>query len=378
MCIATVWMALTVVNGAMAAVATFDEEALVLAPETHWGGAGSGETGFISGDAYFPHNSGDWSWDGFVYSNETDTTTPGFMNQFSVITGGGIEGSSNYSIAGISLDWASVTYDLIPQSVSFDESTEVSGAYFTNTTYVALDMQNGSGFSKKFGGLDGTDPDYLRLIISGFDQYDDYTGTVVFYLADFRSADSNKDYIVDQWTWVDLSSLGPVVNIEFTMESSDTGMFGMNTPAYFAIDNLTTASGPIDVIVDVRPGSETNPVDPQSRWYLPVTISGTGALDVQDIDIDSLRLQGVAPLRSVKMDISTPTADSEQSAPTKLRPDGYADLILIFDTREIISALGEVSEGQIWQLDLTGTLKDDTPIQGSDEILIKSRISRGH
>ncbi len=366
---------LVIAGFAFADIASFEETPL--APESHWGGAGSGETGFTSGDAYFPHSPGDWSWDGFIYSNETDTATAGYMNQFSAITGGGVDGSSNYSIAGIPLDWNG-SFDLIPQSVLFGESTEVSGAYFTNTTYVALDMQNGSGFSKKFGGPDGTDPDYLRLIISGFDQYGDYTGTVVFYLADLRSADNNEDYIVDQWTWVDLSSLGQVVNLEFTMESSDKGMFGMNTPAYFAIDNLTTASGPMDVVVDVKPASESNPVYTQSRGCLAVTISGTESLNVEDIETDSLRLQGIAPLRSFKIDISGPTTDPEAASPTVLGGDGDKDMIMLFDNQRVVVALGEVSDGQILQLNLTGMLKDGTPILGSDEILIKSRVSRGH
>jgi hypothetical protein len=43
-----------------AAVVTFDDNPLTL--ESNWGGTGSGETGFISGDAYFPHNdAGDGS-----------------------------------------------------------------------------------------------------------------------------------------------------------------------------------------------------------------------------------------------------------------------------------------------------------------------------
>ncbi|MHC5156747.1 MAG: DUF4465 domain-containing protein, partial [Planctomycetota bacterium] len=103
---------LTAVNSTMAAVSTFDEEAL--APETHWGGAGTVVTGFISGDAYFPHTAGDWSWEGFVYSNMTDTTTPGYMNQFSAITGGGVEDSNNFGVCAIPLDWMTGTYDPIP------------------------------------------------------------------------------------------------------------------------------------------------------------------------------------------------------------------------------------------------------------------------
>ena len=65
-----------------------------------------------------------------------------------------------------------------------------------------------------------------------------------FYLADFRFADNALDYVVDSWTWVDLSSLGVVSSLSFSLASSDVGQFGMNTPAYFAMDNLAVAAVP--------------------------------------------------------------------------------------------------------------------------------------
>ena len=40
---------------------------------------------------------------------------------------------------------------------------------------------------------------------------------------------------------MDLSSLGSVKTLNFSMESSDVGDYGMNTPAYFCMDNFTSA-----------------------------------------------------------------------------------------------------------------------------------------
>ena len=59
-----------------------------------------------------------------------------------------------------------------------------------------------------------------------------------FYLADYRFADNGLDYIVDDWSWVDLTSLGAVDKLQFGLSSTDNGFFGMNTPAYFAMDNM--------------------------------------------------------------------------------------------------------------------------------------------
>ena len=108
----------------------------------------------------------------------------------------------------------------------------------TNTTYAALSMRDGDSFAKRFGGVTGDDPDYLFLTITGKDAGNGDTGTIDFYLADFRFADNADDYILDDWTFVDLSSLGAVSSLEFTMTTTDVGQFGANTPLYFAIDNI--------------------------------------------------------------------------------------------------------------------------------------------
>lgn len=238
--LSTIILFMFIIGAAHAAVITFDENEL--ADNTHWGGAGSGQTGFTSGDAYFSHNDSTSAWSGFVYSNRTDTTTPGHTNQFSAIAGGGAQGSSNYGIGYVPIDWQNGTYDPIPQTVSFgavtgeDYNNTISGTYITNTTYAYLSMRDGDTFAKKFGGDSGNDPDYFKLMISGIDGDGNQTSTVDFYLADFRFDDNNQDYIIDEWTWVDLSGLGDVVGLEFSLASSDTGDYGMNTPAYFGID----------------------------------------------------------------------------------------------------------------------------------------------
>ncbi len=229
----TVILALAVVSSA--SVVTFDDNPLD--PNSHWGGAGSGETGFVSGGVSFYHNDGGYSWDGFAYSNMTDTTTSGYGNQFSAYTGSGAGGSTNYAVSALSIDWSG-SYETIPTSITFSNSVTAAGGYFTNTTYVALDMLNGSSFSKKFGGATGNDADWLLLTITGKDFAGSITGYVDFYLADYRFENSIDDYIVDSWEYINLSSLGSVKTLEFLLSSSDTGSYGMNTPAYFAMDNL--------------------------------------------------------------------------------------------------------------------------------------------
>jgi hypothetical protein len=92
---------------------------------------------------------------------------------------------------------------------------------------------------------------------------------VEFYLADYRFADNRDDYILDTWQYVDLTSLGMIKSLEFTLSSSDIGEWGMNTPAYFAIDTLVSQSvydrpytnAGINGYID--PGNDWRHADPQ-------------------------------------------------------------------------------------------------------------------
>jgi hypothetical protein len=196
------------------------------------------QTFFASGGMNFPNNLGEWLWSGFAYSNMKDTETPGYLNQYSAFTGIGVHLSPNYGIAFIPSDYAGGTHEPIPQSVTFDNIMPVTGMYITNTTYAMLSMLNGDNYAKAFGGDTGDDPDYFKVIIKGIDANEEYTDPVEFFLADFRFENNYQDYILDQWTWVDLSHMGELYGLEFSVDSSDKGAYGMNTPAYFAFDNI--------------------------------------------------------------------------------------------------------------------------------------------
>ncbi|HET6556951.1 MAG TPA: DUF4465 domain-containing protein [Prolixibacteraceae bacterium] len=184
---------------------------------------------FQSGNFRFLNDyNASWdSWSGFAASEKTDAITPGIGNQYSAIAGKGVDGTSAYAVG----------YPMPVSTVLFKD-TVISGLYVTNSAYAYWSMKNGDAFSKKFGGETGTDEDYLILTIEGFDANSQSAGKVEFYLADFRSSDPLKDYILDSWKWVSLESLGRISKLEFSLRSTDNGIWGMNTPGYFCIDNL--------------------------------------------------------------------------------------------------------------------------------------------
>jgi len=237
-----------------------DLEDLSLPAESFWNGS-DGSGGFKSGAAHFNNNydSTYGSWDGFAYSNITDTMTEGWEAQYNAITGAGHGGSANYAVCYVG--WNG------PPTVTLDMAQVVGGLYVTNSNYAYYSMLNGDAYSKKFGGATGDDPDWFMLTITGKDIDGAATGTVDLYLADYRAADSADDYIVDTWRYIDLASLGKVKTLEFALSSSDVGDWGMNTPASFALDTITAA--PQGVYTEagingyVDPGNDWQHADPQ-------------------------------------------------------------------------------------------------------------------
>lgn len=201
-------------------------------------------TAFGSQGATFANDFDDFGggccWQGWAYSQTTDTTTGGPGNQYSAVPGSGVAGSATYGV-GYTGGVEGVT-DIV--KITLDQQREVSGAWFTNTTWAARSMQNGDSFAKQYGGASGDDPDFLALTISGFDAGGGLTGAVEFLLADYRFADNALDYVVLDWEFVDLTSLGAVASLDFTIASSDLAFGFINTPAYFAMDDLLIVPEP--------------------------------------------------------------------------------------------------------------------------------------
>ncbi|WP_165226977.1 DUF4465 domain-containing protein [Aquisphaera insulae] len=192
------------------------------------------------------------SWYGWSFSTMTDNKTPGFLNQYSSITGGGADGSQTY---GVALTYGSPALNnrLLdpsdPQSIltnPFHPSDATiklaAGATpdsiaITNTTYSYLTMRDGDGYGYANAFTKG---DYQLLDIRGYDAAGKLVGTVDFYLANFLSDNKNDWYIVDTWNTLDLSSLAGSTELRFGIQSSQNDRtYGVIPPAYFAVDNFT-------------------------------------------------------------------------------------------------------------------------------------------
>ena len=178
------------------------------------------------------------SWSGFSLSNTTDTTTPGFANQYSARPGSGAAGTAAYGVGYYSEFLGAAA------TVSFPAAVNLEQAYITNTTYAYLHMLNGDSFGGPFGGPSGDEPDVFTLTIEGFDASSASVGSIDVILGDYSATPNAGDFLIDAWTLVDLSSLDNVRSVDFTMDSTDVAGGFTSTPTYFGIDEFSFAAVP--------------------------------------------------------------------------------------------------------------------------------------
>lgn len=206
-----------------------------------------------------------WSYEfwngGLAVSNFTNMTGDTFSNQCSVYDKNGGKSGSNFVIVNGHSDPMAQDeiskYNGCAKIYLTDKdgyrvvtpNTPVEGtAYYgtfnsvwvCNTTYDYLVMKNGNSFCQPLEPNNG----WFKVIFMAMDKNNRPTGKKVeYYLANFDSSRNQeaglKDEIRTGWSKVDLSSLGnDVCTVAIDFEGSDSGEWGLNTPAYVAIDDL--------------------------------------------------------------------------------------------------------------------------------------------
>ncbi|TFV93648.1 hypothetical protein E4S40_15505 [Algoriphagus kandeliae] len=144
----------------------------------------------------------------------------------------------------------------------------------------------------------------------------------------------------------------------------------------FAIAQLRyTEKNPFTV--DVRPDSCENPVNVNSKGVIPVGILASMDLDVNDIDLSTVRLNGIAPKNSSFADLGGFYEKEEACDCYPADYDGVMDLDLKFDTQEVVATLGDVSDGDQVTVSLSFDTMDGKSWTGEDCIwIIKKKKER--
>ncbi|MDR0711207.1 MAG: DUF4465 domain-containing protein [Prevotellaceae bacterium] len=212
---------------------TIDFSDLTLEANSYWNNNdSSGE--FTSGKAVFLNRHtydasyNMWSWGGFAYSNQNDTLGSGYNTQFNVYT-------ATPNAHGIfALGYVDTYTPAIP-TITFDEQVALKSADFALNTYAYKSMRDGengwgeSVIAKKFAA-----GDWYKITIKNINSSNVASDSLEVYLADFREG---KSILIDDWTEFSFDSFA-ASKVTFEASSSDVGAYGMNTPAYFCIDNI--------------------------------------------------------------------------------------------------------------------------------------------
>ena len=189
---------------------------------------------FISGSFRFGNfPTVEWgTWGGFAYANETANTSTGFMQMYRNVVGGGANGTSTYAVAYMGDPNSYYVFDTRIHIATGSEGCEIPGMYVTNSAYAVNSIENGDGFCHKFTAERA---DYMTLIISGLDADGNTVGKIEVPLADFRNlAEGEEGYILKEWKWIDLSSLGAVKTLNVRYDSSQLSM----VPSFVCIDEI--------------------------------------------------------------------------------------------------------------------------------------------
>ncbi|HIW97751.1 MAG TPA: DUF4465 domain-containing protein [Candidatus Tidjanibacter gallistercoris] len=165
---------------------------------------------------------GEWeSWGGFALSANRDLEDLGmdYSNQFSVYAPDNTQFAVGYAFG----DWGGAYGVPI---IEFSEPVRPvsADAANANKTYHYC-------VAHPLVGEEGSEEDIrVDLVAVG------YNGGTETGRASLRLAQGAE--VLDTWTDFDLSGLGEVTQVVFSIESNDTGEYGLNVPAFFCIDNI--------------------------------------------------------------------------------------------------------------------------------------------
>jgi hypothetical protein len=137
---------------------------------------------------------------------------------------------------------------------------------------------------------------------------------------------------------------------------------GTTTVTHTSTDNAgNTSEGTHTVTVslvldiDIKPGSDVNPLNPNGNGVVPVAILGSDVLDVTTINVSTVSINGSTPAHNGHIE--------------DVNDDGVADLVVHL-TPSDFGIDTATPGGTVLTLTLTGEFNDETAFSGQDDVRI--------
>ncbi|MCR5078037.1 MAG: DUF4465 domain-containing protein [Prevotella sp.] len=206
--------------------------------------------GFFDGAFIFYNNYNEQygSWSGFAISNKKETDFVDYnTSQYNSCVGHGVNNSDSYAVYYYSNYGTTSPMDVESIQDFNGNDFNALGFYVTNSAWNVNAYLKGDGMTE--GGF--KTGDWCKLTVYGVKD-DAIQGSVDFYLADYRSSNEADHYYVNDWKWLDLTSLGTVSQLNFAITSSRNNAWGMTTPAYFCMDNFNDPAAATTGITTVK------------------------------------------------------------------------------------------------------------------------------
>ena len=165
-------------------------------------------------------------WGGFAVSKvfDTDAANGKFENQYAVYNTAAASGAKFLLYY---YDSYSEPCDLIFKKSVMLNSVKLN---LSTYTYASITDEDINTFARKF-----VEGDYLKVVFTPLDDFERPAGDgVECYVVDYRDG---KRFIADDWQTFYLGFMA-YGNVRVTIETSDVGEYGANTPLYICLDSL--------------------------------------------------------------------------------------------------------------------------------------------
>ena len=180
-------------------------------------------SGGFSGGGIAISNYGNGTFTGANYTLQLERYAPGLEEP--ARKGVGYKQSDNFAVIYDGGMWGTN-----PPALTMKDGVAriIESAFISNTCYTLNSLLNGDGYNPPMA-----ENGFFKIIATGYAAGEE-TGKIEFFLA------NGIHHVVLDWTKWDLSELGAVDKVVFSLVASEDqyGTYGLNTPAYFAIDEI--------------------------------------------------------------------------------------------------------------------------------------------